>query len=745
MIGLLGYADRISARPGETIQIMVSTDSLDSYDAELVRIIQGDVNPDGPGYEEEVIPHDLGGSFTGRFQPINLGSYGVVDDNSTFANLKSFGVLAAVWPTLPGQGCQVILSRQDPVTGVGFQVMLDEFGALAIEIQPKGGKSTICSTGHALAKEIWYAVTASYEAETGRLTVGQVPLHTHPGVEGMVTKSCATNPNLSQDTVKAPIMLAAQRTSGTASKHHFNGRIDSPRLFSRPLQMAEVRDLLDIDIRHPDFGDLIAAWDFSIGISSDKISDVSAHRFHGQLVNLPTRGVTGRKWTGAEHDWTKMPSHYGAIHFHDDDLYNCRWDVDFSVTLPENLSSGVYAVRLYGEDEEYYVSFAIRPPIGKATAPVAYLLPTASYLAYANDRTGNEFSETEIVTGRLLQFNKNDLLLQEHPELGLCFYNIHNDGSANFYSSRLRPIINMQPKHIGQLGGIGSNLWQFNADTHITGWLAHIDQSYDVITDEDLEKDGFSALAGYQTVITGTHPEYYSLGMLDTIQSYVNTGGRLMYLGANGFYWRVSYHPEMPGVIECRKSEDGIRAAAPRSGENYASFTGEYTGLWRRNDRPPNRLVGIGMVAQGFDISAPYHRTEASHDPRAAFIFDGVDDEIIGDFGLSGGGAAGLELDAANPETGTPPHILVLASSQNHTDVYMTTPEEINDPVPGLGGSEAEIVRSDMVFFETLAGGAVFSTGSIAWAGSLSHDAYDNNVAKITTNVLKRFMNKKTF
>jgi N,N-dimethylformamidase len=33
----------------------------------------------------------------------------------------------------------------------------------------------------------------------------------------------------------------------------------------------------------------------------------------------------------------------------------------------------------------------------------------------------------------------------------------------------------------------------------------------------------------------------------------------------------------------------------------------------------------------------------------------------------------------------------------------------------------------------------VFSTGSIAWCGSLSHQDYRNNVSRITDNVLRRF------
>jgi N,N-dimethylformamidase len=48
-------------------------------------------------------------------------------------------------------------------------------------------------------------------------------------------------------------------------------------------------------------------------------------------------------------------------------------------------------------------------------------------------------------------------------------------------------------------------------------------------------------------------------------------------------------------------------------------------------------------------------------------------------------------------------------------------------------------VRSDMVYFEYPGGGAVFSVGSIGWMGSLSYNDYDNNVSKVTGNVLRQF------
>ncbi len=735
MSRILAYADRISAAPGERLKVMVSCEGLATYDASLIRILQGDINPDGPGYRHEQVSLDLGGPFQGRYQPINAGSYAVIDSLPAFRMYESFAVQALIWPTLANGKCQTILSQVNPQTSSGFRFYLDPTFSLAFELCAAKDDSEVVTTEVPLLTERWYLASASYDALNGSLTVAQQPLKLYSKVNDVVACSRHITITPKSTEINGPAMIAARPTAQLVAVEHFNGRIEAPTLVSRALTAGEMETPLTADSE-----DLVAAWDFSIGISTDRITDISGYERHGCLINLPTRAVAGHRWNGDEHCWLNHLEHYAAIHFHDDDLYDCAWDVGFEVQLPTHLSSGVYAVHLHSGAEEFYVPFAIRPPRGTTTAPVAFLMPTASYMAYANNRIGIDVPETEIVTGRLLQFHPIDLFMQTHPKIGLCFYDLHNDGSGVYYSSRLRPIVNMQPKHIGDLGGVGSNVWQFNADTHILDWLDRMGQSFDVITDEDLESEGVELLRHYQVVITGTHPEYYSVGMLDGLQTYLNGGGRLMYLGGNGFYWRISFHPTLPGVIECRKSEDGIRAFAPLPGEFYGSFTGEYTGLWRRNGRAPNELVGVGMVSQGFDRASPYVLRPASQDARAAFIFKDVAGPVIGDYGLSGGAAAGLELDATDHRFGTPSHALVLASSEQHTDLYLLTPEDMNDPAPGLGGSEAELIRAEMVFFETPNGGAVFSTGSIAWAGSLSHADYDNDVARITGNVLERFI-----
>jgi N,N-dimethylformamidase len=119
--------------------------------------------------------------------------------------------------------------------------------------------------------------------------------------------------------------------------HHLNGKIDSPRLFARALSRDEVVSL-QRGASPLAFGSaLIAAWDFSADISSTKVTDAAPHGLHGHTINLPTRAVTGHNWTGKETNYRHAPHEYGAIHFHDDDLDDARWQVDFSLTIPAGL------------------------------------------------------------------------------------------------------------------------------------------------------------------------------------------------------------------------------------------------------------------------------------------------------------------------------------------------------------------------------------------------------------------------
>jgi len=745
---IVGYSDEISVRPGEAISFMVSSEQNSAYTASFVRIIHGDTNPEGPGLKLEKVSTDIDGEYPGQRQECLGGSYGVVPHSAPLADIGSFSVQAMIWPTTPEKGRQSIISKWNHSDQSGFSLGIDTTGALCFRIGDGKGNTHEVTTGKSLVAREWYMACATFNAETGEMTVLQEPKTSFAlvGDHGSQSESVSTCMGANQ----SPILIGASYVEDVDTRirvdEHYNGKIDSPALFAGVLNRVQLEQVRSRDLSEPLKRKAIAHWDFSIGIKEAVVYDASPNKLNGRLVNMPTRGMKGHNWSGQEMNWANAPSEYGAIHFHDDDVYDAGWQVDFSLIVPSNWRSGLYAAHVQVDGHEDFMPFVVRAKSSRdSSARAVFLVPTASYMSYANEHMPTDAPLAQLLTGQVAVLDQEDVFLLQNRNYGGSQYDTHSDGSGVSYSSRLRPILNMRPNYQSWLGGYGSSLWQFNADTHIIDWLNAKGFDCDCITDEDLHYEGVAALEGYDVVLTGSHPEYWSTPMWNGLEAFKHRGGRLMYLGANGWYWHVAYHDQEPGIMEVRRGEDGIRAWAAEPGEYYHSFTGEYGGLWRRKGKPPQMMAGTGFSAQGFDISSYFRRLPDSDDERASFIFDGVDEEVIGDFGLIGGGAAGLELDRADRLLGTPPNCLVLASSENHSDIYLVVCEEILINFPGISGQENELVRADMVFYETPAGGAVFSSSSIAWAGSLSHNNYDNNVSKITENVLRRFLDPVPF
>lgn len=748
MLEVLGYADRISVAPGETIGFKVSSLTGRPYRAGLVRVIHGDANPAGPGLRMQPVPSPIDGVRSGRPQAIDAGSFMVAGPLPPADGRRGMTLCAFVWPTLLNRPLQTIAALWNAVDATGLRLVLLEGGRPALVLGYGGGEQTV-RLGHRMLEREWYLLCASFDPGAGKVALEQRPLHRHARADDSGRVDAAAR----LAWPPPPLLhLAGCPDAQGRVVAHLNGKIDSPAVLDGVHGPEMCEALL---ARAGDSAGLIARWDFSRDMFGTLAHDTGPRRLHGRLVHLPARAMKGRNWTGEFHDWRQRPDHYGAIHFHEDDLYDAGWDTSFSLTIAEDLPSGAYAVHLSTGDStpemtrEDYVPFYVRPPRHRAARAgrprVAFLAPTCSYLAYANDSQALVSREAEAGMGRLLTLQHADIFLHDHPELGLSLYDKHADGSGVCYSSRLRPVLNMRPRYHSWLGGSGSGLWQYNADTHLLDWLEHLDVPYDVITDDDLHEDGFALIERYRVILTGTHPEYHSTAMWDALRAWLDRGGRLMYLGGNGWYWRIALHDSLPGVIEVRRAEDGIRTWEAEPGEYHHSFNGELGGLWRRIGRPPNLMCGLGFVAQGFDVSSYYRRAPDADDRRAAFIFDGVPDELIGNFGLVGGGAAGLELDCMNRRLGTPPNALRLATSENHSELVLLVNEEFGVVPPYLGGDQNERVRADLAFYETVAGGAVFSVGSIAWCGSLSHNGYANNVSRITGNVLRRFMDEAPF
>ena len=96
---IVGYCDPLSAAPGDTVRFMVSSLAAEPFDAQLVRIVCGDISPDGAGFQEVEVAHPINSRYEGEAQPIVSGSYAVVEPHPLLRSLDSLAVGVSAWPT----------------------------------------------------------------------------------------------------------------------------------------------------------------------------------------------------------------------------------------------------------------------------------------------------------------------------------------------------------------------------------------------------------------------------------------------------------------------------------------------------------------------------------------------------------------------------------------------------------------------------------------------------------------------
>ncbi len=695
-VPLIGYSDRLSARPGEKIEFKVSSKSKLDYTVNLYRSINADPNPAIGGLVEEDCNH--------LFKPIKVpsreqrfypGSYAKTAIPLKVEASESLSLSCKCCPTFLAKREQCLMSISDISLSIGRNGNLNlssQWGTVELRCR--------------LSERNWYQVEGKISI-AGNITITCQEIQRRKRTFESIIKI---------DTIGAinfgSSLTVAARINQNIAKQHFNGKIESPAITVDSLPLAK--------------------WDFSRGMKTSNVFGTDCPEL--QLINYPTRAVKSSTWDGSEMNWTHKPEHYAAIHFHEDDIYDFGWETDFTFEIPKIMDSGIYLMKIRCDGNEDSIPFFVCPQIGNRQAELCVLVSTFTYSIYGN-HARPDYSDSwqeKIKDWKAYPYNP-----AEYKDYGLSTYNYHSDGSGICYASHKRPLFNLRPGYITFGNSKCSGLRHFPADSHLIAWLHDKKISYDIITDNELHNEGFEAIKEYPMVTTGTHPEYHTSNTLDALMSYRNSGGSLNYLGGNGFYWKIARQQQDPDILEIRRAEDGIRAWASEPGEYYQSFDGKYGGLWRRNGRPPQQLVGVGFTAQGTFIGMPYKRS--THESNMDWIFEGIDEDIIGDFGFSGNGAAGFELDRVDSKLDEGQDIQIIAQSYDTEKDFMLVPEEQLTHLTNMsGGLEDNVRRADMVYFDVEGGGNVFSTGSITFCGSLPWKNYDNNISRLLANVFSK-------
>jgi N,N-dimethylformamidase len=699
---LRGYLDEACITAGDMCHAMLA--GAGSTALRIARLVHGDPSRQGPGYREEEVDWGVPPTLLLEERQLDLGSYVEVPDSEALNPAGAFSLAVWIHPTLLSGGWHAVAAKAAP-DDISFVLYCAGQNLVTAALSRDGRTAEWCTGAALLETRAWQLVVLAYRPESGEACIYHL---LQGGTPSANRKRLPAGP---LHRSRAPLLFGASlelRATGRPRFAQFEGKLARPLLLDGVLEAAEVRALAAGEPPAPER--VLGAWDFSVEPDGERVVDTSPHGHHGRAVHMPARAVTGPDWDGdPESRYTARPTEHDAIHFHSDDLDDARWPPTLELSVPPDARSGIYAVILESERDRLFLPFVVRS--ARPASEIALLVPTLTWQAYGSNRLVYGYTEDGVL------------------DPGVCIYNAHADGSMVYYCTRRRPVRAWHPS-------TGFPNWgshALTADLYLVDWLETKGFAYDAFGDEHLHRDGLDSLRPYRCLILSSHPEYWTAVMAEALRGYLQEGGRVLYLGGNGLFWVTSLDRERPFVLEVRKRSayvDVIAWTIDSAGEYEHSTTLEEGGLWRDRGVPPRSVLGVEYAANVFTEAEGrwgYERLPASRDELYAFVFEGVEEQTIGAFGLNLGSAAAVEMDATLPWEGDEDERPVALARATH-DLFTPTRSASGAPV------------AELALTSYRSGGAVFAAGSIAWSGSLSHNRYENSVSRVTENVLRHFL-----
>jgi len=213
-------------------------------------------------------------------------------------------------------------------------------------------------------------------------------------------------------------------------------------------------------------------------------------------------------------------------------------------------------------------------------------------------------------------------------------------------------------------------------DLGFISWLNRTGKSVDFLSDDDLGRirTGDELRRAYDLVVFPGHEEYVTGHEYDVVRRYRDLGGRLMFLSANNFLWKVTRHGQVLRQVQ----------------------------MWRELGRPEASLVGVQWAASKYGAR------------QAPFVVQpGAPSWALAGTGLRSGstfGRYGIELDSRAPSSPAGTHVLAR--------------------IPNLIGKH----DAEMTYYEGPAGSRVFAAGVVNFAASIT----DPTVSRLVDNVWAR-------
>ena len=366
---LHGQADRFTVSPSEGICFTITCRGASSFETQLLRLKGSRREEANPELGGTAVRSSINARYERRRHGIRRRPYlEVPGSENAFSGVAGVTFGAFIRSDAPTAAQQAVLTAWDTSMGAGFGIFLQK-GMLTL-LADDGDARMELSIPEPLQPGIWYEVAASYDLASGLGALSQKPCSAGVGSRRLAaskarkTRTTTDHCRLAQ-LPPAPIMIGASAkltSHWTAAEESFRGTLESPYAIANATRAS---DLPGLHARRLDSPALLAAWDFSQGLSDDgihpdEVPDITGS-FDARCVNAPLRAVQGHLGNAIE-NFRTAPERYGAIRLLDRQPDAERWQSQITLAVPESLESGFYAVRICTANTEEYVPFVVSPP-----------------------------------------------------------------------------------------------------------------------------------------------------------------------------------------------------------------------------------------------------------------------------------------------------------------------------------------------------------------------------------------------
>ncbi len=304
---------------------------------------------------------------------------------------------------------------------------------------------------------------------------------------------------------------------------------------------------------------------------------------------------------------------------------------------------------------------------GKRSAPVTITIrsgewPTGLYAVRLTTDDGRVGFAPFVIRPEMLGTQRQLVVLPTNTWQAYNFYDGDGDGWGDTWYAGGSPPVDLERPYRDR--GVPPRYKRY--DLGYLKWLQWTGKTPDIVADDDLEAfaSGDELRALYDLVVFPGHSEYVTAHAYDVVERYRDLGGRLIFLSANNFFWKVEKEGSTMRRIK----------------------------LWRNDGRPEARLCGVQYRAN--DDGTRQGPFEVVATEAVPWLFEGT--------GLANGstigemvGGYGIEIDATTADS--PPGTTVIAV------------------IPNLFGPG---LSAEMSYYETAAGARVFAAGVLDFGGS---------------------------